>query len=222
MSSTSNSNSASNDNTQKDTNRKPPKKAKRLTLDDLRAGHVSPETNPPQVTSPPTSNRHISQRIPGAVQIGAVTTYGDVMSGKGSWKAQHTMVSQRDRKNSIPSHATHPPPTPRQPADIPPPARRAPPSKNCTTASKKKWRKPFPPNRGKRTMALQRWLSDFLTTAIRRVLVLDVERKMGMTGERCGSVRGARGGSTVGGRARSWIGVGIGWIVWRERRLGRR
>jgi hypothetical protein len=38
---------------------------------------------------------------------------------------------------------------------------------------------------------------------------------MGRAGVLCGSVRGARGGSIVGGSARSWIGVGIGLIVWR-------
>jgi hypothetical protein len=35
----------------------------------------------------------IPQRIPGAVQIGAINTYGDVMSGKATWKLQHTMAS---------------------------------------------------------------------------------------------------------------------------------
>lgn len=45
--------------------------------------------------------------------------------------------------------------------------------------------------------------------------MLGAERRLGRMGDRCVSARGARGGSTVGRSVRTWIGLGIGLIVWR-------
>jgi hypothetical protein len=48
----------------------------------------------PMTTKPVSSQSNlIPQRIPGAVQIGAVSTVGEVLSGKATWKLQHTMAS---------------------------------------------------------------------------------------------------------------------------------
>ena len=47
-----------------------------------------------QDTNPiPTTLTCKFQRIPGTVQIGAVPTYGDVMSGQSGWQLQSTIVS---------------------------------------------------------------------------------------------------------------------------------
>jgi hypothetical protein len=145
----------------------------------------------------------VPQRIKGVVQIGEESTYGDVMSGKSTWKLSYTMASL-----PFPTHGY----STTIPDALP---RRVLLSKSSTTAFDKRRRKPGRPSQALFTKAQRHWLLGCPITATRRALAQAVERTRADTARICSSVRDAKGGSTVAGLVRNWTGRNTSLIVCR-------